>query len=433
LANHNNQGTLNKALIISVGIGPGIEHSIDISIKQHNPELIIFICSERSTETLEREVQGIKIKKFPNSQIVLVDEEDFEKAFDQIKDTVEALMRSGYSSKEIFVDFTAGTKVMSAALVVAAVIYHLEGITYVTGKRDRDGRVLSGSEKVVTINLERVIRLTSFKKDIPAYFNAYQYKASLDIIEGCKNLGELLSKEERKQVEETESLVKGYQQWDRFNHDEALIELNKINQENLKMNIEFLSELIEERKRLSKRVYHLQLKDNLPTPSLLVDLLENARRRVEEGNYDEAVARLYRAIEAAAQLHLVETYHQNPSDFQPQLLKDKLPPDMLKKYEMLKKDKSKVQLGLMDLYKLIHTLEPSNPLASEQILEELKTCLQSRNDSILAHGFKPVKEDAYKKMMELAVKIVKEKVPDLEERMLKCRFLKMQPFIVNSF
>jgi len=61
----------------------------------------------------------------------------------------------------------------------------------------------------------------------------------------------------------------------------------------LEEQLSFLRKLVEE--------------EGKPTENLLEDLLANAERRAETGRYDDALARLYRALELAAEADL---YHR---------------------------------------------------------------------------------------------------------------------------
>jgi len=47
---------------------------------------------------------------------------------------------------------------------------------------------------------------------------------------------------------------------------------------------------------------------------LIADILNNARRRMKEGKYDDAMARLYRTVELIAQYRLKMKYEIDTSD-----------------------------------------------------------------------------------------------------------------------
>ena len=53
-----------KGMVITVGVGRGIEHAIALSIRNSNPDQIVFLVTEQSAKTLERieeEAKGLGI------------------------------------------------------------------------------------------------------------------------------------------------------------------------------------------------------------------------------------------------------------------------------------------------------------------------------------------------------------------------------------
>ena len=415
---------MKKALLISVGLGGGVENAICFSIRQHNPSLVVFIATKSSLATLERRANGTRVSELVEQKevIQLEDEEDLYKTYHQVEMEIDRLLKDGYEPSEIAVDITTGTKVMSAALAAVAIVHEVRSLSYVTGDRNADGRVVSGTEKMETLDPARISLLASLKRELPTYFNAHQYAACLDIIGRCKEKEKLLERSELQRLEDTERLVLGYREWDRFNHKEALETLEKLADQRLSQNVEFLKELVDERNRLSRKVYKLGLRDNLPTRCLIADLIANAERRAEEGSYDDAVARLYRAVEAVAQLHLLEVYGQDSGNIMLDTLKDRLPKDSKRRYEGLRDEDGRIRLGLTESYQLIRTLEPSNPLASDEVIEQLRKDLPFRNSSILAHGFKPIGREDFERMKGLAIKVAEFEDQELEKRLLKARF-----------
>jgi len=410
--------------LISVGLGTGVENAICVSIKQHNPSLAVFIATKSSLATLKRRVNGSTISELVEQKqvIQLEDEEDLYKTYYQVGRQIDKLLEAGYKPSEIAVDITTGTKVMSAALSALAIVYELRFLSYVTGERNADGKVVSGTEKTTTLDPARISLLASLKRELPTYFNAYQYAACLDIIRRCKEKGKILERPELQRLYNLEHIVQGYREWDRFNHKEALKILEKLDDPRLSRNVDFLRELVDERNRLSRRVHGLGLRDNLPTRCLIADLIANAERRAEEGSYDDAVARLYRAVEAAAQLHLLEVYGQDSGNVRLDELKDKLPENSKERYEGLRGEDGRIRLGLTESYQLIRDLEPSNPLASDEIMKQLRENLPFRNSSILAHGFKPIRNEDFERMKGFVMKVAGFEDDKLNERLLKARF-----------
>lgn len=154
-----------KGMIITVGVGKGIEHAIITSIRNANPNHIIFLVTRGSRQTLERicqeaQKQGISLPPYEEEEIR--DESDAEAAYESAVRAVQRLAAMEVSPGTITVDYTYGSKPMSAGALYAAVTENCGSIVYVTGERDENGRVISGTERVFVISA--VIFMVVFKK-----------------------------------------------------------------------------------------------------------------------------------------------------------------------------------------------------------------------------------------------------------------------------
>ena len=78
------------------------------------------------------------------------DENDADAAYAHFDRVLEAILQD-VAPEDVVVDFTRGTKAMSAALVLAATRRAIPRLRYVTGRRDRRGMVEPGSEQVRAI------------------------------------------------------------------------------------------------------------------------------------------------------------------------------------------------------------------------------------------------------------------------------------------
>ena len=121
-----------------------------------------------------------------------------------------------------------------------------------------------------------------------------------------------------------------------------------------------------------------------PGSLFVIDLIANAQRRAQQNRFDDAVARLYRATEALAQIRLQQKYHLDTGNLDltntqyPQTVKDRWCPQG---------DPQKI--GLQEAYKLLNDLDdPLGQRFSELSLDDKeRSPLSARNQSILAHGF----------------------------------------------
>lgn len=145
---------------------------------------------------------------------------------------------------------------------------------------------------------------------------------------------------------------------------------------------------------------------NEATEELVHDLMANARRRGREGRYGDAVARLYRAIEAMAQHRLDSEYGIKTSG----VPYDQVPEELARRWwdgagngggsvgdEVLEPRK----IGLREAYTLLEHFGDDLALRfRESVVETPKNegALTARNMSILAHGFQPVGEKVYERL-----------------------------------
>lgn len=149
----------------------------------------------------------------------------------------------------------------------------------------------------------------------------------------------------------------------------------------------------------------------------LPDLLNNAYRRIEEGKIDDAIARLYRISELIAQIKLCElglinlnTLESNKKFKIPiKTLEDKasekgicdevssfIEDNKEKPYvftdedgNLIEKESKNLKIANVNSYKLLKMFGFDRVKEFEELYEDLK----NRNDTILAHGLKPMDKD----------------------------------------
>ena len=159
---------------------------------------------------------------------------------------------------------------------------------------------------------------------------------------------------------------------------------------------------------------------------LFCDLLANAQRRAYlENKYDDAIARLYRAMEAFAQYRLSSFYGIKTSNVKKDQIPESIREEFLKKYLDYEDGKEKIKLPLYASYLLLKEMGDSiGKKFFEKYETRIKKLLDLRNNSLLAHGFEPVKEktylDMYKVILEFS-EISEEDLPKFPELRLQIR------------
>jgi CRISPR-associated protein (TIGR02710 family) len=136
---------------------------------------------------------------------------------------------------------------------------------------------------------------------------------------------------------------------------------------------------------------------------LVTDLLSNARRRYRQHKYDDAVARLYRALEMVGQV----AFEQRTGCSTSRVDEEKIPALLREEYTARYgyKEAGKLKLGLFATFNVLAEMGDSAGLAFRNNERELRKLLDARNLSILAHGKNPVERETYESLESFMVKL----------------------------
>jgi len=413
-------------LVLTVGTQ---KEPIIVSIRDKKPSKILFIASKETKKHIseietELEKECVDCIKGISSVECISNENDVERCWTEIRGHVNEFMRKNDASpSDISIDFTCGTKAMVGALLLVACEMEVGSLRYVGGERDENGgRVISGHERIQSLK-PRQISDERRISEIKSLFKMHRFDACSRIAD------ELFDKNYR---EFYKSVSEFYRMWDNFNHEKALCVLesalssskNCLNDDQRRVlvpnNEDFLKKLIEDTKSQKYSIYEI------------VDLLENAKRRLDEGKYDDAVARCYRLTEFLVQYAL---YNNNPkietSNVDLILLNQ---PRFNENFGYLLKDpahknRKSIQLPSKLAYDFLRVADPNHPLIKkydEYWKNGLEKLLNSRNDSILAHGTSPVMKETAEKFVGMVAELCKsvfKTEKEFEELRSRTRFL----------
>lgn len=399
---------MGKAMIISLGTGKGVEHGIARSIRSSNPDFIVFIATEKSIKTLPK-IEEVLSRKLEKYEIINLEDEDvIEECYRKARDAIQLAMEKGYSRDQISVDFTSGTKAMSAGVDLAAISMECESLVYVAGRRDQTtGRVITGTERVITLTPLEIIA-DGKKKLAIEMFNRNQFDACSEIVKHVKE--RVHDKDILEDFLTLEKLASAYSAWDKFNHKEAMDHFKQIEDVTLE------EWGIKARITGNKEFLYKMIKCERYCLEHIVDLLQNAKRRASEGKYDDAIARLYRTIELIVQHQQFSKHKIDTSDVDIARLPEKLQ----EKYEKMRKD-GEIKLGLRESYELLHEIGDELGRVFKDDKELLKI-LNARNQSILAHGLNPLNKNSFEKFYEAAHNFASAIIQDIEKLEEKARF-----------
>jgi len=127
----------------------------------------------------------------------------------------------------------------------------------------------------------------------------------------------------------------------------------------------------------------------------VVDMVENARRRIlDQGRYDDGVARLYRSVEMWHQWRLLDRY-----SIETETVKwDRVDEDVQERFLDLVQTKELPEgLGLRHARILDHLLSGKDPEEDDAAFQKL---LSARNSSILAPGVDPIGQRTAEKFLQ---------------------------------
>ena len=414
------------AIIATVGdsCNPLIEH-----INNVHPDLVCFLYTSRTEKNISY-IMG-KINPIEHMDIFLDNPNNVDDTFSKSLQTINDLLKKDY---RVIGNFTPGTKPMSVGLAMACVEKKCS-YEYGYGKRDeKTGISTKFKENVSQENPYEKYAINQFKRG-RWFFNKYQFLASNENFmyastivddESLRSRSKLLSK-----------IVEFYDTWDKFNDENLKGELEDILadiENDVSLNMYFKSEISDFYAQMNNNLKFLLKKDN---PMLyLPDLLNNASRRIEEGKYDDAVARLYRALELVAQLQLLkyrivdeETFIDRKT-FQVDVKKLK----SKKSFEKISArfNTRKDYLGRLDLtkdYLLLDLLSQDkkhdlNDSSQELVksFRNIRSYVEIRNRSILAHGLKPLNEGDARRIFKLILKHSKILYKNIENEMEMAKF-----------
>ncbi len=289
-------------------------------------------------------------------------------------------------SKEykIFIDHTSGTKTMSMAAAIAALVYNKD--LYVIEGERKNGAIIKGTETVKQQNLYLAYDKMIIDK-VKEFFNNNRFDSGLDLLEVVSD--PKINKDVYKQM------FKAYSFFDKVNHKEALDNFNS------KLFVDEFPNLKGKLQLNIKALNIINTEHKLKYVYTLASIFNNADRRMTEFKYDDAIARLYRSFELIAQIRLYDEYGVDSSD----VFLDDLDVDSTYLEDLkLKVRDGKIKLGLVDDYVLLYNLGDS---LGEFFMDNARLILDKiklRNTSILAHGLNYTSGEEYNSFRDIVYK-----------------------------
>lgn len=413
-----------SALLISVG---GSAAPVLHSLNEQRPDYICFFCSHETRDTIESEIlSSLDYRPVHHDWIETEDSQCLSSCYRAVRDELPRVLKKWRLTwDELTVDFTGGTKVMSSACLLATIRY-VSRYTYV-GAESREGRNRAGTGVVIN-GCERLLREANPWKDmaeeehreLALLFNRAQFSAALEVV---SRLSELVPEDIKPVYSTALKAIEGYDAWDRFEHKKAYNSFKQLRGlgiyairrsgsgilaqlvQNLDSNLSHLEKLVALRRAESawRRTSSPDLVSHHRHD--VIDVIANAKRRAEmEQQWDDAVARLYSAIEANARYRLLDEHGIDTAHAKAEQIPNSLRKEYVRRYGGSGEDRS-LRFGLQAAYCLLAKLGDEVGRRYEEVSKELESALQARNQSRLAHGTAPVRKEVYEKLYQLALRL----------------------------
>ena len=413
-------------LFMTVGTGTNLNSSEESSktlarklyytIEKIRPIHVVFFASDKSKETI-----GYIEELFTMDNDEFISGEDYQiveiSAIDDLNTCFEAyeskIWEFDYIDDEtdykIIMDYTSGTKTMSAAMASCGMFYSKDLIS-VGGDRST-GEVSRGTE---IINYQNIYKIyDKFVLMRTRYnFNANRFMACIDMLNYIVDLN--IHKESLLH------LCKAYYAWDNMDFEEAYDNLKKVDanhielsdiKNDIKFNLKALGNIMNSRSVNLKNCY------------ILASLINNSIRRSEEFKYDDAIARLYRSFELIAQIELTK-YNIKSSDIDVSILKqNNVSDEFILELEKTRED-GKIRIGLEKDFLLLNEL--GNDLGKYFIenKSKIKDLTKKRNYSILAHGLDSLTKKDFDEFLKIVLNLSYSLDKDMKKFLNQTRFAK---------
>jgi len=418
-----------KMMVVSVGGSP---EPIIYSLNKQKPDYIVYFASKDSRKIISSQIeQNLTFTPHDIEKLVTPDEQDLLICVQYLlKEIPRCVELWSIAEDNIICDYTGGTKTMSAAVVMALSSF-VHQFSYVGGvNRDKGGLgvVIGGREQMLYVQNPWDALAINFMREIELLFNRCRFQSVMDVAEQAK----LKSEKNAPFFSFMRDVAEGYFCWDNVQYDKAYKLLKQLNGKlpsllqfaaskefhNFATQVESsfvrLSRIKEQRDLLKpSRGKNNALTADPFCHDFLADIVANAVRRAEvEYKYDDAVARLYSAIEKMAKITLQVDWAIDNSAVDIALVED---PEVKHWLELQRyKEGAPIMLPLTRSYELLYRLKHPLGTKFEQYRPELEKILSIRNSTILAHGYDSVSEKTYVSMLNIALQflnLTKENLP----------------------
>ena len=399
-----------SAALVSVGGSPA---PLLITLRQHRPAHVWYFCSAGSREVADQ--IHAQLDWHPDRDLIEVERfEELGPCYRALRQVIpEWLKKWKVLPADVLVDYTGGTKTMSAALVLAATEL-FDQFSYVGGEQREKGGL-----GVAVDGKERVFYQGNPWSDLAIR----EVERARDLWAGCQFEGAARALREvaprvphRLRFEAVADLADAMAARHRLDFKEGVKKLGSV-----KKSLPALFDGHNDHGLIAFTSECLQVCDactgHTASETFLRELLDNTLRTAGQGRFEDAAARLYRAMEMQGQLWLTAATDglfvngRCPSGNTVRI------PDRLKALAFCQPDaEGRIDLSLEQSFRALHavgyervaTVVPDLDRVDAQgkSVSRWRQATEKRNTSILAHGVQPIGLEGFAQMKQLAVEFL---------------------------
>lgn len=385
-----------KVIVLTVGAGKEgqLESSLYVPLRKSIGtdcwDRIILLPSQHTVEyanEIKNQFPGLPVNICPIPDAESENDADASFAhFDRILG--ELIDSDGVDPQDITLDFTRGTKAMSAALVLAGVSRRISKLRYIEGVRGPHGNVIPGKEQIRQVRAD----VASARQQINLAEQLMLRGDFAAVNTICQRIHLALEKLPERLLARLKAyahVAAIYAAWDRFDYRQAhdlLVKHREIVSEAGKFKPTLdMEEWIDRLANHPNRDKHKEIAAYLRC--LSCDLLANAERRYRDGLFEDAGVRWYRLLELIGQARLFDKGYDSGA-----LPKDDLNVkgfnDKLKEGGSAQLSHSKKDMLCSDRFQTARFLKflGDKDFAS-RLLDNIDDYVRARNNGLLAHGF----------------------------------------------
>jgi CRISPR-associated protein (TIGR02710 family) len=214
-------GRIERVLVLNVGKpsdGAIAERPEAYALRQARPDYVVFVCSAKGAdragtqEFVRRYADLVALPSDRYEELLLDEPDDLAQVYEQACETLGRL-RATWSQARILVDYTGGTKSMSAGLAMAAIDQEDERVELrlVRGQRGTFATVIPGTESFRPVSGIHDLRARRWLGPIRAALERYDYAVATRWLDELLERG--ISSELAVRLQRVRDLCRAFDAW----------------------------------------------------------------------------------------------------------------------------------------------------------------------------------------------------------------------------